>query len=63
MNTLGRVAYEAYCADTGGVSLVSGAKLPGWHKLDDAIRHAWEHAANEIVEECCCWLESRCAEV
>ncbi len=42
---LGRRAYEGYCRATGGVSLVSGAKLPAFHELSDPIRRAWCSAA------------------
>jgi hypothetical protein len=45
---LGRVAYEAYCEHTGGVSLVSGQKLPTWDILSPEIKAAWEAAANAV---------------
>lgn len=47
--SLGRVGYDAYCRSAGGVSLVSGAKLPPWEELSDAIRCAWESAAESIA--------------
>ena len=47
--SLGQVGYEAYCKSSGGVSLVSGAKLPEWPTLSDAIRNAWDAAAESIV--------------
>ena len=51
MVALGRVAYEAYCGNTGWKSLVSGADLPQWDALKPEIRAAWEIAA-EAVKRC-----------
>lgn len=45
----GKIAYNAYCKSSGGVSLVSGAKLPEWESLDDKIRTAWECAAESVL--------------
>lgn len=44
-----QVAYEAYCAATGGVSLISGDKLPEFAALRDDIKAAWAHAADAVV--------------
>lgn len=38
-------AYEAYRAQAGGKSLVSGAALPGWPALMPAIQQGWIAAA------------------
>lgn len=46
---LGKIGYDAYCKSSGGVSLVSGAKLPEWSALAENIRNAWESAAESIV--------------
>jgi hypothetical protein len=51
MESLGKTAYEAYCKDAGGVSLISGAKLPEWGSLDPRIQHAWEAAADAIAQK------------
>lgn len=40
-----KIAYDAYCAATGGVSLISGDKLPEFEKLKDEIKAAWAAAA------------------
>lgn len=45
----GRVAYEGYCASSGGLSLISGAKLPEWDALKPEIRAAWEAAADAVI--------------
>lgn len=45
---LAQVAYDAYCKQTGGVSLISGDKLPEFDKLKLEIRDAW-YAASEAV--------------
>lgn len=41
-------AYEAYSAQAGGKSLVSGDQLPEWEQLSDEIKQAW-HAVAEAV--------------
>lgn len=41
----GKLAYGAYCKQTGGVSLVSGDKLPEFDVLKLSIREAWAAAA------------------
>ena len=46
---LGQIAYEAYCAKTGGRSLVSGAALPGWYALSISIREAWMVAGHAVA--------------
>jgi len=46
----GQIAYEAYCADTGNKSLVSGAPLPAWDALSPEIKKAWQAAANAVVD-------------
>jgi hypothetical protein len=50
MINFGKIAYDAYCKSSGGVSLVSGAKLPEWDVLSPAIKLAWESAAEAVVE-------------
>ena len=40
----GQVAYEAYA------SLVSGAELPGWDRLDPRIKQAWNVAAASAID-------------
>lgn len=47
--SLGQIGYEAYIKSSGGKSLVSGATLPPWRDLSEAIRNAWESAAESIV--------------
>lgn len=49
MKSLGHIAYDAYCESAGGVSLVSGAKLPEWSGLHEKIRAAWECAAAAVM--------------
>ena len=53
MESLGKIAYEAYAANTGWKSLVSGADLPAWDLLPLAIQHAWDAAANAVAQRCC----------
>lgn len=50
MVNFGKIAYEAYCRSSGGVSLVSGAKLPEWEVLAPEIKSAWEAAAEAVRE-------------
>jgi len=48
MVSLGKLAYDAYCKSSGGVSLISGAKLPEWCDLKPEIKTAWEAAAESV---------------
>jgi hypothetical protein len=45
---LGRLAYEAYAAQTGGVSLASGDRLPSWDALGDEFKTAWVASARTV---------------
>lgn len=47
-----QIAYEAYCDQTGGVSLITGALLPRYEDLSPAIQEAWNKAALAIVKGC-----------
>jgi hypothetical protein len=51
MVELGKIAYDAYCDCTGGISLISGARLPLWNELQEEIKAAW-HASAEAVGKC-----------
>ena len=53
MESMGKIAYEAYCENTGWKSLVSGSQLPPWCDLSLAIQAAWEAAANAVQRRCC----------
>ena len=46
---LGRIAYEGYRTQTGGVSLISGQSLPPWEDLSAALQIAWISAAQNVV--------------
>ncbi len=52
---LARIAYDAYKEETGGVSLISGERLPDFDSLKMSIQDAWWQAAeavkNAIVEK------------
>lgn len=47
--------YEAYRAATGGKSVVTGADLPDWVEVGDAVQEAWRAVArlaeNRMEEE------------
>lgn len=47
-----KIAYDAYCKQTGGVSLISGDKLPSFENLRFEIQEAWWAAANAVVLDC-----------
>lgn len=49
--TLGEIAYEAYRAKSGGVSLVSGQAIPAFADLTDPIKEAWEAAGSAVASE------------
>jgi len=44
----GKIAYEAYCKQAHGVSLVSGVELPSWDDLAESIRLAWNASAQAV---------------
>jgi hypothetical protein len=46
----GKTAYEGYIKQSGGVSLVSGDKLPAFENLKQEIKDAWAAAAVALVE-------------
>jgi hypothetical protein len=45
---LGKVGYEAYRKHTGGCSLATGAPIPEYKQLPEAIKDAWAAAALAI---------------
>lgn len=44
----GKIAYEAYCKQTGGKSFAAGDPLPAWDGLRIDIREAWVAAADAV---------------
>lgn len=48
---LGDIAYQGYRKQSGGVSLVSGEKLPDFGALKQEIKDAWAAAAIAIGRE------------
>lgn len=46
--SLGETAYAGYLASCGGKSLISGAPLPAWADQSEAIRAAWDAAADAV---------------
>lgn len=49
---LGKMAYDAYATQTGGVSLKSGDILPPWDGLEGKYQTAWIAAARTIEAFC-----------
>lgn len=49
MKTLGQTGYEAYRAQSKGVSLATGAPIPEWADMKTEIREAWEAAAFAVL--------------
>jgi len=45
---IGKIGYDAYCKQTGGVSLISGDKLPEFEVLKQSIKDAWAAAGIAI---------------
>lgn len=43
------VAYDAYCKSSGGVSLVTGDKLPAFNDLKTETKEAWRAAASDVI--------------
>jgi len=48
MTRLGKIAYETYARDAGGVS-VRGEELPSWDDQDEKIRAHWDAAAEAVA--------------
>jgi hypothetical protein len=48
---LAKIAYDAYSEQTGGVSLISGDKLPEFDALKTSIQTAWMVAAAAVARE------------
>ena len=46
-----KIAYEAYCQNSQWKSLVSGAALPVWEKVDPKIKAAWGEAAIAVLKK------------
>ena len=46
----GKIAYEAYCRQTGNKSLISGVELPMWEALDQKIQMAWNAAGQAVMD-------------
>lgn len=47
--TLPQLAYEAYRAHTGGISLASGQPIPAWAQLKPEIQEAWRASTNVVA--------------
>lgn len=45
------IAYEAYRAHTGGISLATGHTIPEWHELREDIQLAWYQAALAVENQ------------
>jgi hypothetical protein len=48
---LAKINYEEYCRATGGVSLISGDKLPAFEDLKYEIKQAWQQSAEKLFQE------------
>ena len=46
--TLAQLAYEAYRAHTGRISLASGQPIPEWNALKPEIQEAWMASTNSV---------------
>lgn len=58
MTKLGKVAYEAYCQQTGWKSLATGQDLPKWVDLRAEIKEAWDISAHAVFVEVVGWYEN-----
>ncbi len=47
--SLGEIGYEAYRNQSGGKSLISGAPIPPFESLPDAIKAAWQAAGDAVA--------------
>ena len=51
MTELAKIAYDAYSESTGGVSAVTGDKLPEFHETPDAVQQAWIAAVDAVWQK------------
>lgn len=49
IEAIGKLNYNFYCKSTGGVSLISGDKLPEFEDLKPKIQQAWKDAAKGLL--------------
>jgi hypothetical protein len=49
--TMAKIYYDAYCKAAGGVSLISGDKLPEFHNLKQEIQDAWAAVDDALFAE------------
>lgn len=47
LDDLGKIAYEAYFEDAGGLTF-DGRKMPTWDELGDDVRRHWTAAGWEV---------------
>jgi len=47
---LGKVAFDAYSTEVGGVSAVFGDRLPAFEDTGDLVQSGWIAAAAAVVE-------------
>ena len=55
---LGRVAWDEYRKQVGGVSKFTGDTLPEWGAVDSDIQNAWEQAAVAVLVRVVPWITS-----
>jgi len=48
---LGLTAYNAYCESTGGVSVITGEKLPDFVDMKFEVIVAWINAAHAVANK------------
>lgn len=46
----GKIAYDAYKNSSGGVSLISGVRLPEWDSLKLEIQQGWTAGALAVLK-------------
>jgi len=51
MQSLGEIAYIAYCNSVGWKS-VKGDPLPSWNEQRESLKAAWHAAAGAVAEAC-----------
>lgn len=50
MKTPGQINYEGYLRSCGGVSAVTGDKLPTWKNQSAEIKRHWEAGAEDVIK-------------
>lgn len=50
-NRLAKISYDAYCVESGGVSAVTGQKLPEFEKTSQKVQDCWVASVKAVYHD------------